>query len=171
MQRPITLALVDVPNIVIQFAEVTRNRPNWHALLEWLRVEAGGTELEAWAYLNQERAPIAKRFEQQEHLRFVGFKTYMNYKREGNPDDVDDLMVAKLYQVWDTDRLAKVIIVSHDRNNFAHEVRELELAHIPCTVVGFGKRMGRRYRTLPGSLEHRFVSVMSIDGLVHERVA
>ena len=171
MQRPITLALVDVPNITIQFAEVSRNRSNWHALLDWLREEAGDTELEPWAYLNQERVPIEKRFEQQEHLRFAGFKTYMNYKRDGNPDDVDNLMVAQLYRIWDTHRLAKVIIVSHDMQNFAHEVRELELAHIPCTVVGFGNRMGRRLRTLPGSLPHRFVSVMSIDDLVHERVA
>jgi len=170
--KPALLALVDVPNINAIFFGSLRNRPHWsalHDLLEQLAVEYAA-DLEAWAYLNQEVNPLENRFETQEHLKYAGFKTYLNEKQQ-HSDDIDELLVRKMYGVWDSRPLAGVVIVSHDMQNFRHEIRELEIGQLPCWVVGFTEWMGARYASAPGALPHRLVDVRNIANLAISQVA
>jgi len=171
-QKPVLLALVDVPNINMSFYELLHNRPHWGALHSWLLELATEkvADLEPWAYLNQEVQPLPNRYETQAHLRHVGFKTHLNQKQL-HTDDIDNLLVRKLYRVWESRPLAGVVIVSHDMKNFRHEIRELEIAQIPCRLLGFSERMGTRYDTHRGALPHQLVDVRSIANVAISQVA
>jgi len=160
---PTVLALIDVPNINAQVYEVENRRPPWADISDWLRryAEAAKAQLEPWAYLNQEVDPLDNRWETQEHLRHVGIKTHLHQKV--NPsDDVDDLMVHKFYEVWDSRNLTDLIIFSHDMRNFAHTVREAEIAGINVVLVGFPNFMGRRFLTPVGAVEHKLVDIAEL---------
>ena len=173
MGSPVTLMIIDVPNVTKSlFSEGYPTKPEWNSLKEWAAARAAvhSSRLECIAFLNmpiptevQERWTRRKQIGS---LERCGIEVHVNYKATGTPDVDQDMLITLNEFRWDHE-LTEVIIVSHDMRNFANAITQLEVLGIRCTIVGFKWQMGRRNEFGSG-IEHTFVPFRAIDGFLQK---
>jgi len=126
--RQLTMLIWDAPNIDMELSRLiggrpTRaQRPEAGPLGEWLLDQTAG-EISATVFVNVTRdEDIDAKKRWLHHLKQSGFDVYPKPKYQDD-DDVDEAMVAAINE--HRSQLARLVLMSHDRERFAPLVEEL----------------------------------------------
>ena len=159
----------DAPNIdmtlatIIEGKPTAKDRPDLAVLGDWLVDHAGdGEEVEACVFINV--APHVAGVLRGWVLWLLeeGFRVFAKPKH--GDSDVDDDMLAHLWDRHDEGGLDAVYVASNDARAFAGPLAELGARGVAINVLGFAEYAGGM-ATTPGV---RFVDLEAIDGLFAE---